>query len=490
MSTSSKTEPENSAQAAASKFAQTKIVATIGPASEDRIGELIDAGMSVARINFSHGTHEEHRRRIERIRETADARMKPVGILADIPGPKMRLGTFVGGKCHVRAGDELTLREGPGEAHPGEAFLNFTGFLGAVEPGHRIDLADGQVELIAQKTDGECIVAKCVRGGGLADKKGVHLPDSPISYELPTDLDREHLAFLKEVGVDMIGVSFVGQASELREIRSLVPGVLIVSKIERVLALDNLTEILEETDGVMVARGDLGVEMELEQLPLTQKRLIEAAMRAGKFTITATEMLESMIHSSRPTRAEVSDVANAILDGSDAIMLSAETAVGSYPVEAVATMTGIALAVENSKRYHDQPQVAWREGEAKFANATALAAVQAQEALSLDMIAVFTESGNTARLLSSYRPHAQVIALSPKQSTVNQMTILSAVTPILFRRESSLEDMLFIAAEMLVVRGLADYGTELVFVAGTPPGIARSTNVMKLHRIGEEVRLH
>ena len=472
------------------RIAQTKIVATIGPASEGCLGELIDAGLSVARINFSHGTHEEHRERIERIRATADARMKAVGILADIPGPKMRLGSFVGGQQRIRAGEELTLSEGAGEAPVGEAFLNFTGFLDAVKVGHRIVLADGQVVLTANRIEGKKIYAECIRGGGLADRKGVHLPDSAITYDLPTDKDREHLEFLREIGVDMIGVSFVGRASELREVRELVPDTLIVAKIERSMALKNLNEILEEADGIMVARGDLGVEMELEQLPMTQKRLIEAAMRAGKFTITATEMLESMIHSSRPTRAEVTDVANAILDGSDAVMLSAETAVGDYPVEAITTMTEIALAVEGSTRYHDQESVAWREGEEKFANATALAAVQAQEALSLSKIVVFTESGNTARLLSSYRPHAEIIALSPEPSAVRKMTILSAVHPILFRREPSMEDMLFMAAEMLVVRGFAEYGDEIVFVAGTPPGIARSTNVMKLHKIGDEVRLH
>lgn len=470
--------------------AQTKIVATIGPASEDLLGELIDAGLSVARINFSHGTHEEHRRRIERVRETADARMCAVGILADIPGPKMRLGRFEGGVRRVRAGDVLTLREGDGLAGEGEAYLNFTGFLDAVDVGHRIVLADGQVELIASEKKAGAVVAECTRGGNLADRKGVHLPVSPIRYELPTAADREHLEFLHEIGVDMVGVSFVGCAEELREVRKLVPNALIVAKVERAQALENLEEILEETDGIMVARGDLGVETELEQLPLIQKRLIKDAMEAGKFTITATEMLESMIHSSRPTRAEVADVANAILDGTDAVMLSAETAVGSHPVAAVETMREVALAVESSQRYRDMPQVAWRSAEHNFANATALAAVQAQEALSISKIVVFTESGNTARLLSSYRPHAEIIALSPHSQAVQQMTVLSAVRPILFRREPSIEDMLYMAAEMLVVRGLADYGTEIVFVAGTPPGIASSTNVMKLHRIGEEVKLH
>jgi pyruvate kinase len=240
----------------------------------------------------------------------------------------------------------------------------------------------------------------------------------------------------------------------------------------------------------MVARGDLGVEAELEQLPLIQKSLLQAAMRAGKFTITATEMLESMIESSRPTRAEVTDVANAVLDGTDAIMLSAETAVGAHPVEAVATMTKIARAVESSQRYHDIPRPLFRSAEANFSNATALAAVQASEALNVTKIVCFTETGNTVRLISRYRPNAEIIALTPHQRAVNHMTVLAHVRPLLFRREKSLEDMLYMASEMLVVRGMAQYGDAIVFVAGVPAGMASTTNVMKLHRIGEEVKLH
>lgn len=473
-----------------STLAHTKVVATIGPASEDRIGELIDAGLSVARINFSHGTHEEHARRIERIREVSSARMRPIGILADIPGPKMRLGKFEGGHARLRRGDRVVVRQGAGVAREGEVHLNFEGFLEAVAPGHRIILADGLVELVVERVVGDSIETRCRRGGALADRKGVHLPDSPIEYELPTEEDRRHIEFAREHGVDMLGISFVSRASELRAVKELFPEAYIVSKIERAAALDNLNEILEESDGVMVARGDLGVELELEQLPMVQKRLINKALRAGKFTITATEMLESMIQSSRPTRAEVTDVANAVLDGTDAIMLSGETAVGQYPVEAVATMNRIARAVENSQRYHDLPKRKWRDSEPSFANATALAAVHAAEALGITKIVVFTESGNTARLLSRYRPQAEVIALAPHESAVNLMTVLSSVRPLLFRREPSIEDMLYMAAEMLVVRGIADYGTEIVFVAGTPPGVARSTNVMKLHRIGEEIKLH
>jgi len=276
----------------------------------------------------------------------------------------------------------------------------------------------------------------------------------------------------------------------VKKIRALCNGALMIAKIERMAALENLDGLLAESDGIMVARGDLGVEAELEQLPLIQKSLIAAALRAGKFAITATEMLESMVESSRPTRAEVTDVANAVLDGSDALMLSAETAVGAYPGEAVATMARIARAVEHSQRYHDLPHPAFRSSEANFSNATALAAVQAAEALKVSKIVCFTETGNQARLISRYRPTAEVLALSPHPRTVNNMTVLAHVRPILFRREKSLEDMLYMASEMLVVRGLAHYGDTIVFVAGVPPGIKSSTNVMKLHRIGEEVKMH
>ncbi|MFN0244058.1 MAG: pyruvate kinase [Planctomycetota bacterium] len=470
--------------------AHTKVIGTIGPASEDRIGELIDAGLSVARINFSHGTPEDFQRRVAKIRHEADRRMAAVGILTDIQGPKMRLARFENGARALHAGDTLRLREGHGISPAGEAWLDFSGFLDAVRAGHRVILADGQVELVVRTVDADALVASVTRAGVIADRKGVHFPDSAIHYELPTEQDRAHIRLANEAGVDMIGVSFVSKPEELRAVRALAPQALMVAKIERMAALENLDALLTETDGVMVARGDLGVEAELEQLPLIQKSLIQAAQRAGKFTITATEMLESMIESSRPTRAEVTDVANAVLDGTDAIMLSAETAIGAHPVEAVAMMGRIARAVERSQRYHDRPHLAFRAAEANFSNATALAAVQAAEALNIQKIVCFTETGNTVRLISRYRPSAEVYALSPHQRTVNHMTVLAHVRPMLFRREKSLEDMLYMASEMLVLRGMAQYGDPIVFVAGVPAGIASSTNVMKLHRIGEEVKMH
>jgi pyruvate kinase len=470
--------------------AHTKIIATIGPASEDRVPELIRAGLSVARINFSHGAHEDARRRIGKVRGAAEAARTAVGILVDIQGPKLRMGCFAGGRRHLCAGETVTVRRGSGVAPPGEILFDFGGFLDAVRPGHRLLLADGQACLEALSVGADALQAKVRLEGEVGDRKGVHFPDSRIGYELPTAKDREDVAFARELGVDMIGVSFVSRAEEVRAVRELCPGALVIGKIERLAALENLAELLVECDGLMVARGDLGVEAELEELPLIQKTILHDALRAGRFTITATEMLESMVENSRPTRAEVTDVANAVLDGTDAVMLSAETAIGEHPVEAVRTMTRVALAVERSQRYHDLPRQSFRREDASFSNATAHAAVQAAEALGIPRIVCFTETGNTARLISRYRPSAEIIGLSPNPATVGHMTVLAHVRPILFRREASLEDMLHAASRHMLERGLAQRGDEIVFVAGVPPGVSRTTNVLKLHRIGEEIRLH
>jgi pyruvate kinase len=400
------------------------------------------------------------------------------------------MARFEGGKRELHARDVVRLVQGEGQSAPGEVRFEFGGFQEAVKPGHRIVLADGQVELVAEDADGEAVVARVVRPGVLGDRKGVHFPDSELRYDLPTAEDKRSLERAREAGVDLIGISFVSRKQEVQAVRALCPEALMVAKIERMAALENLDDILAAADGVMVARGDLGVEAELEQLPLIQKSILQAALRAGKFAITATEMLESMIESSRPTRAEVTDVANAVLDGTDGVMLSAETAIGQFPVEAVATMSRIARAVESSQRYRDIPRPNFRATEFTFSNAAAMAAVQAAEALRITKIVCFTETGNTVRLISRYRPSAEVIALTPHQRTVNHMTVLAHVRPFLFRRERNLEDMLSMASDMLVMRGLAQYGDPIVFVAGVPAGVARTTNVVKLHKIGEEVKLH
>jgi len=466
----------------------TKIVATIGPASEDRVIALLDAGMAVARINFSHGTDNDHRRRVEKVRTAARLRGQPVGILADIQGPKMRLGQLAGGEARLQAGEQVRLVEAVSSADPAVIPLNFGGFLDTVRPQHRLLLADAAVELVVTAREPGALVARVQRAGLISDRKGVHFPDSLLTAELPTQQDRKHIALAQELAIDFLGVSFVSRASDLERIRELAPRMALVAKIERRTALDDLPAILEATDGLMVARGDLGVEVHLEHLPLVQKHLIAESVKAGKFVITATEMLESMIHASRPTRAEVTDVANAVLDGSDAVMLSAETAVGEYPVEAVRAMARIARAVEASPRYREISRVAFRQNEPTFSNATALAAAQAAEALRIGKIICFTETGNTVRLLSRYRVAGEIVALTPSERTLNAMTVLSHVRPVLCARETSLEDMLHEAQVTLVERGLCVDGEEVIFVAGVPPGVARSTNMMKLHRIGEQVR--
>jgi pyruvate kinase len=469
--------------------AHTKVVATIGPASEPLISELIDAGMSVARINFSHDSHDDHRRRIEAIRREARKQRRAVGILADIQGPKMRLGLVEGGWRDLTEGERYKLLEGKGMAADDEIRFNLEGFQVSVEPGHRLFLNDGVVELIAEERVDGVLMGRVVRGGPIGDRKGVHLPDSDLDIELPTEKDLRDLELINELEVDMVGVSFVKDAADVARVRQLAPLAQIIAKIERQAALDNLDGILGEADGIMVARGDLGVEIDMAQLPMVQKSLIQAAGRAGRFTITATEMLESMVKATRPTRAEVTDVANAVLDGTDAVMLSGETAMGDHPVEAVSTMHSIAEAVETSQRYHDLPRVRFRQSEPTFSNATAHAAADAAESLGLTKILCFTETGNTVRQISRYRPSAVIIGLTPHERTFNAMTILHHVRPMMCPSEENLEEMLRKAVQLLLGRGMVQMGEEVVFVAGVPPKRARSTNMMKLHRVGELAKL-
>lgn len=478
-----------SSRARPERAAHTKIVATIGPASEDRVGELIDAGMAIARLNFSHGSAEEHARRVQLIRAASKERKQPIGILGDLPGPKMRTGSFPEGGIELEEAEQVRFRSGSGKSIAGEVLIDIPDLHGSILPGHRIALADGQVEAVVEAVSGELVQARVTRGGRVGDRKGVHLPDTEIAYELPTARDREWIEFSRKHELDFLGLSFVGRASEVAEVRRLGGQLAIISKIERASSLERLDEILEASDGVMVARGDLGVELELAELPIAQKSILERAVAMGRYSITATEMMESMIQSSRPTRAEVSDVANAVLDGTDAVMLSAETAVGEYPVEAVATMNSVALSAEDSSRYSRRPRLKLNAADATFSTATAMAAVQVANALHLSKIICFTETGNTVRLLSRYRPNCDIVALCPNLGPVRQMSALAHVRPILTKQEPSLEEMLFVACEMLVARGLAHYGEEVVIVAGVPPGVVRSTNVMKLHRIGEEVKL-
>jgi len=467
----------------------TSIVATLGPSTEDCLGELIDAGLSVARLNFSHSTEDEHRRRVAKLREEAEKRDAVVGILGDIPGPKIRLGRMQGGALVLERHAEVAIGEGGSIAPAGELVIELEGFVEHIEPGDRVFLGDAAIELRVDRIENGRAIAIVRRGGTISDRKGVHLPDTPLAFDVPTPQDRRFIELARELELDMLGISFVSSAEEVERVRGLAPDMLLVAKIERKAALDNLEGILTSADGLMVARGDLGVEVDFEHLPLVQKSLIQAALRLGKFTITATEMLESMVTARRPTRAEVTDVANAVLDGTDAVMLSAETAVGDYPIEAVQTMSRIAWAVESSESYDALGRVGFRAAEPTFSNAVAMAAVQAAEALGIRKIVCFTESGDTVRLLSRYRPHAEILAMSPNETTLRRITVLAHVRPVRFERIMNLEDMLVAAQESLIRRGLARHGEDVVLVAGVPVGVAHSTNVMKLHRIGAPMRM-
>lgn len=468
----------------------TKIVATIGPASEGLLADLIERGLSVARINFSHGEAEVHRRRVDAIRKTARQLGRPVAILADIQGPKLRMGMLEDNSRELELDQVLTVLPGDGSAKPGELYFNFKGFLEAAKPGHRILLADGAAEVVIEDLDRRQMKVRVVRGGTVASRRGVNMPDTQLAISLPTEKDVVDIQVARQMGVEILGISFVASARDIEAVRELAPEPLIVSKIERKLALERLDEILRASDGIMVARGDLGVEVDLEQLPMLQKMLIQSAIREGRFVITATEMLESMINSSRPTRAEVADIANAVLDGTDAVMLSAETAVGKYPREAVEMMNRIAGAVEQSSRYRELPHVAFRSSEPTFSNAIAKAAVEAAEALGITKIIAFTETGNTVRLLSRYRPRAEIFALTPNERTMNTMAVLAHVRPMLYTRQKSLEEMLQFGSYYLLDQGLVRGGEQVLFVAGVPPGVARTTNLLKLHRIGEQIKFH
>ncbi len=464
---------------------KTKIIATLGPAvdSEEAIERLVDAGMNVARLNFSHGTHEDHARRFEWVRRVAAARDVPVAIMQDIQGPKLRVGTFPDGEVRLRRGARVRLVPGEGEGDADHLHVAFLDRV-ALTPGARILLADGLIALVVEEVGEGEIHARVEVGGVLGDHKGVAFPGVPLSMPPLTDKDREDLAFGLELGFDLVAVSFVCSGADLRRVREVVGDVPLVAKIETALGYENLGDVLSEADGAMVARGDLGVELSLERVPRAQVEILHRTNAAGRISITATEMLESMTTSPRPTRAEVTDVYRSVLDGSDAVMLSAETAVGRYPVRAVQAMDVICREAETSPDYGRAQDVSLLADRSRFASATAEASVDTADRLGLSTIVAFTESGTTARLLSKYRPHANVYAFTPDERTYRRMAIYGGITPLRFERVASTDEMIEYAERYLVARGLVAGGEGLVMVAGIPPNRRASTNLMKLHTVG------
>jgi len=464
---------------------KTKIIATLGPAvaSLDGITELIEAGMNVARLNFSHGDHDSHRQMHGWVREASDRLDTPVAILQDIQGPRIRVGSFPGGSILLEEGTEVTLMPGEGEGASDEIRVENLE-AAAVSEGSAIVMSDGLIALEVIFADGGIVRVRVVEGGVLRDHKGVAFPGTHIDVPVVTAKDMEDLELGRELGVDYVAASFVTSGDNVRQVKELTAGVPVISKIESIVGFGNLGDIVEESAGVMVARGDLGVELSFESVPRAQKKILSYANSRARLTITATEMLESMTASPRPTRAEVTDVSSAVLDGTDAVMLSAETAVGKYPVRAVVAMGRICREAENSPGYGRGEEIEFLESSARFASATAQACVDAASNLDLSAIVAFTESGATARLVSKYRPNTNIYAYTPQIDTYRRMALYSGVTPLRFDRVDSTDLMINYAEQSLVDIGIVKPGDSVVMAAGIPPNQASQTNLMKLHLIG------
>ena len=469
---------------------KTKIIATLGPAVESAEGVtgLIEAGMDVARLNFSHGTHESHRRFFRWVRETSERLDTPVAVLQDIQGPRFRVGTFPGGAVEIESGVEVLLVRGEGEGDSTHLCIENLD-AASLAPGDEIRVSDGLIQLETLSTDGEFVTARIVQGGVLHDHKGVAFPGVDIGVPIVTPKDEADLEFGAELGVDMVAASFVGDADDVRSVRSYIGAdVPIIAKIESAYGYRNLGGILTEAYGAMVARGDLGVELSFEAVPRAQKAILAATNGAARLSITATEMLESMTTSPRPTRAEVTDVSSAVLDGADAVMLSAETAIGKYPERAVRAMARICVEAESTPGYGRGAEIEFLEDSARFASATAQACVDAAENLDLKAIVAFTESGSTARLISKYRPHAAIYAYTPEPTTYRRMALYAGVTPHMFERVDSTDEMIRHAEQHLLSEGHVEVGDGVVMAAGIPPNERSSTNLMKLHSIGSSTR--
>jgi pyruvate kinase len=481
----------SSRDADAPRVRRAKIICTIGPAcdSEECIGDLMNLGMDVARLNFSHGTHAEHARRIQLLRRVARSLKRTICILQDLQGPKIRTGRLKNGKpVELETGRVLTITP---RKVPGTASLISTDFAGLareVEPGARVLLSDGRIELIVRAILGDDVECEVRNGGLLAEHQGINLPGAAVSIPALTEKDKLDLKFGLSHGVDAVALSFVRSADDLRITKDLMrnygKSVPIIAKLEKPQAIERLEEILEVANGVMIARGDLGVELPPEQVPIIQKRVIQRAALWRTPVITATQMLESMTESPRPTRAEASDVANAIFDGTDAVMLSGETASGRYPREAVAMMVRIIVEAETSMA--QTPPLPRRREHHRYSVAETIceSIAHAAEDLRMGAIAVFTESGNTARMLSKHRPKATVYAFSRRLEVCNRMNALWGVHPIHKDQWESAETMVKTAEKELLPKGLLRPGDVLGLVAGTRL-TSGATNFMRLHTVGE-----
>jgi pyruvate kinase len=470
-------------------FRHSKIVCTIGPAthSAKMIERLLQAGMDVARLNFSHGSHEEHAQSIAMLRASSAKHKKPIAIIADLQGPKIRTGALAGGgPVQLRKGQQFAITTKRVLGDSTRVNTVFTPLPREVHAGDRILLSDGLIELRVQQIRGHDVICEVINGGALGEHKGINLPGIKLRVPALTAKDRADLRFALKAGADYIAVSFVRRPEDVLLAKSLIrrakKDTPVIAKLEKPEAIENLEEILRAADGVMVARGDLGVEMSPERVPVVQKNIIARAREFRRPVITATQMLESMTENPRPTRAEASDVANAIFDGSDAVMLSAETATGKYPVEAVSIMARIIEEAEASISGFPRPSAA--QERLKVPETVAELACHASNDLKMKVIAVFTHSGFTARLVSRYRPLVPVIAFSPEPETRQRMALVWGVCPHHIQDVRKIDGLAALAEKRLLEEKLVRKGDVIGIVAGTPMGIRGTTNFMKFHVIG------
>ena len=473
---------------------RTKIVCTIGPACDTDVAlrAMIQAGMDVARLGFAHGTPEGHVETLGRIRAAAAACGRVVGVLADLPGPKVRTGRFPDEGIQLVVGQRVEVVAGHGLSGPERITVEYPGLVGDLRAGDRLALGDGAVVLEVERTTGSGAVAVATSGGWLQGRPGLRLPESRTRVSGPTESDLRTLQLVTEAGFDMVAISFVQSAEDiLRARRAAGPdGPMIVAKIETGNAVEDLARIIDVTDAVMIARGDLGVECAIEEVPHLQKRIIRTCVQWGRPVITATQMLETMVHGPVPTRAEASDIANAVFDGTDALMLSAETAIGRDPVEAVRTMARIATTAEREADY-----VQWGgrlgklqrlepvNGSLAITAATSMAAWQV--ALSVDATAILccTRSGATARAIARFRPTAPLFGLSPRPSTAGQLTLTWGVLPLTVAEQASTDDIIWFAVKLIVDMGLAVKGDNVVVLAGNPEDPDPITDNLRVVRV-------
>ena len=471
---------------------RAKIVATFGPALADyeKTKAVIEAGVDVARMNLSHGSHEVHEGVYATIRKASEETGKAVGILVDLQGPKIRLGKFKEDKIELVKGQTFTITTEDILGDKDICSTTYKGLPGDVKVGDMLLIDDGRLSLRATKVDGQKVVTEVEIGGPCSNNKGINLPGVAVNVPALSEKDEGDLRWALNLGADMIALSFVRNAKDIVRVHEIMAEegkfIPVIAKIEKPQAVAALEEIIDAFDGVMVARGDLGVELPLEQVPLVQKRAVELARRWAKPVIVATQMLESMISAPRPTRAETSDVANAVLDGADALMLSGETSVGEYPIETVQTMAKI---IESTEENGLERIPALGTKPHTHSGAVVRAAMDIAELLGSKYVCVFTESGDTLRRVSRLRSRVQVLAFTPNQDVRRKLSLVWGATVFLVDKVKHTDDMVKQVDELVLASGKARVGDEVVIVAGSPPGIPGSTNALRVHRVGDAVNV-